>query len=126
MIGDGYWLILRWPSLAWCAAASTACDLLARTRLLALNGDIAKAEPKTLRYRLLHTAARIVRGQRRRYLRIPDTWPWATQGTRRHVEPAPTDTTAGHDPTTHTTKQDQHASPGQRTGPMITSANHRG
>ena len=55
---------------------SLACDLLAWLRLLALSGDLAKAEPKTLRYRLLHTAARIVRGQRRRRLRIPETWPW--------------------------------------------------
>ena len=40
---------------------------------------LAKAEPKTLRYRLLHTAARIVRGQRKRTIRIPETWPWAEQ-----------------------------------------------
>jgi Transposase DDE domain group 1 len=62
---------------AWCTAVSLACDLLAWLRLLALSGDLAKAEPKTLRYRLLHTAARIVRGQRRRHLKIPKTWPWA-------------------------------------------------
>ena len=37
----------------------------------------AQAEPKTLRYRLLHTAARIVRGQRKRKIKIPETWPWA-------------------------------------------------
>jgi Transposase DDE domain group 1 len=63
---------------AWCAAVSLACDLLAWLRLLALSGDLATAEPKTLRYRLLHTAGRIVRGQRRRRLKIPETWPWAT------------------------------------------------
>ena len=34
---------------AWCQAASIACDLLAWLRLLALDGDLAKAEPKTLR-----------------------------------------------------------------------------
>jgi hypothetical protein len=62
---------------AWCQAASIACDLLAWLRLLALDGDLAKAEPKTLRYKLLHTAGRIVKGQRRRYLRIPPSWPWA-------------------------------------------------
>ncbi len=54
-----------------------ACDLLAWLRLLALTGDLTTAEPKTLRYRLLHTAGRIVRGQRRRRLTIPETWPWA-------------------------------------------------
>ena len=40
--------------------------LLAWLQLLALDGDLAKAEPKTLRYRILHTAGRLTRGQRRR------------------------------------------------------------
>ncbi|MGH3629885.1 MAG: hypothetical protein ACRDRL_20905, partial [Sciscionella sp.] len=31
----------------WCVAASIACDLLAWLRLLALDGDLARAEPKT-------------------------------------------------------------------------------
>ena len=31
-----------------------------------------------MRYRLLHTAARIVRGQRKRKIKIPETWPWAS------------------------------------------------
>jgi len=35
--------------------------------------------PVTLRYRLLHLGARIIRGQRRRNLKIPTTWPWANQ-----------------------------------------------
>ena len=49
---------------AWCVAATIACDLLCWLRLLCLDGPLAEAEPKTLRYRLLHTAARLVRGQR--------------------------------------------------------------
>jgi hypothetical protein len=64
---------------AWCLAASIAADLLCWLRLLCLDGPLAKVEPKTLRYRLLHTAARIVRGQRKRKIRIPQTWPWARQ-----------------------------------------------
>ena len=64
---------------AWCVVAAIAADLLAWLRLLCLTGDLAIAEPKTLRYRLLHTAARIIRGQRRRKIRIPQTWPWATE-----------------------------------------------
>jgi hypothetical protein len=48
-------------------------------RGLCLDGALAKAEPKTVRYRLLHTAARIVRGQRKHKIRIPETWPWAPQ-----------------------------------------------
>jgi hypothetical protein len=63
---------------AWTLAASLACDLLAWLRLLALTGELARAEPKKLRYRLLHTAGRIVRGQRRRHLKISQSWPWAT------------------------------------------------
>jgi Transposase DDE domain group 1 len=51
--------------------------LLAWLQQLALDGDLARAEPKTLRYRVLHAAGRLVRGGRRRTLRIPATWPWA-------------------------------------------------
>jgi hypothetical protein len=43
---------------AWCTAVSLACDLLAWLQLLALTGDLAKAEPNTLRYRLLHPSGR--------------------------------------------------------------------
>nr|WP_233512330.1 transposase [Micromonospora deserti] len=45
----------------------------------ALDGDLARAEPKRLRYRILHTTTRLARGQRRRWLRIPSSWPWAGQ-----------------------------------------------
>jgi hypothetical protein len=62
---------------AWCQVVTLAVDLLAWTRHLTLTGDLAKAEPKTLRYKLLHTAARITRGQRHRWLNIPPHWPWA-------------------------------------------------
>jgi hypothetical protein len=62
---------------AWQAAALTAATLLAWLKLLALDGTLAKAEPKTLRYRILHAAARLTRGGRRRHLRIQATWPWA-------------------------------------------------
>lgn len=62
---------------AWCVAAAIAIDLLCWLRLLCLTGTLAHAEPKTLRYRLLHTAVRLVRGQRKRKIKIPETWPWA-------------------------------------------------
>lgn len=64
---------------AWVIAVAMACDLLAWLRLLLLSGDLAKAEPKTLRYQLLHTSARLIRGGRRRTIRIPETWPWAQE-----------------------------------------------
>jgi Transposase DDE domain group 1 len=63
---------------AWQAAALTAATLLAWLRLLALDGRLARAEPKTLRYRILHAAARLARGGRRRRLKIQASWPWAT------------------------------------------------
>src|SRR5664280_1513987 len=47
---------------AWCQAVAIGCDLLAWTRLLALDAHLATAEPATLRYRVLHVAARLVRG----------------------------------------------------------------
>ena len=50
--------------------------LLAWLKLLALDGDLATAEPRTLRYRVLHAAARMARGGRRRRLKIQATWPW--------------------------------------------------
>jgi Transposase DDE domain group 1 len=62
---------------AWLTAAMTAQILLAWLKLLALDGDLARAEPKTLRYRVLHAAARLVRGGRKRHLKIQATWPWA-------------------------------------------------
>ena len=46
---------------------------------MATYGDLAKAEPKTLRYRLLHVAARLTRGQRRCWLRVQRSWPWARE-----------------------------------------------
>jgi Transposase DDE domain group 1 len=116
---------------AWCIAVAMACDLLAWLRLLCLTGDLAKAEPKTLRYRLLHTAARIIRGQRRRKIRTPETGPGPPNCTppssphspgpnppddtsgpdrpeelARPLEPATTGTTAGPPATPRTTKQE--------------------
>jgi DDE family transposase len=62
---------------AWMSASLTAAALLAWLRLLALDGPLARAEPKTLRYRILHAAARLARSGRRRRLKIQATWPWA-------------------------------------------------
>ena len=71
----------------------TACILLAWLRLTALDDDLAKAGPKTLRYRLLHAAARLVRGGRRQTLKIASNWPWTddiiTAWQRIHAIPHP-------------------------------------
>jgi Transposase DDE domain group 1 len=64
---------------AWLDAAMIACILLSWLKFLALDGDLARAEPKTLRYRVLHAAARLTRGGRRRLLKIAATWPWAEE-----------------------------------------------
>jgi hypothetical protein len=44
--------------------------------LLVDEPELHRAEPKTLHYRLLHTAARITRGQRKVFLRLGQHWPW--------------------------------------------------
>jgi hypothetical protein len=60
----------------WLELSLAAIDLLAWTCILLLDGELATAEPKKLRYRLLHVAARLTRGGRRLRLRISATWPW--------------------------------------------------
>ncbi|MEU3282970.1 IS1380 family transposase [Streptomyces antibioticus] len=63
----------------WLELSLTAIDLLAWARVLLLDGELATAEPKKLRYRLLHVAARLTRGGRRLRLRISATWPWRNE-----------------------------------------------
>jgi hypothetical protein len=64
---------------AWLELALTAADLLAYTQTILLTSDpaLARAEWKTIRYRILHTAARITRSARRTILRLQTGWPWA-------------------------------------------------
>ena len=56
-----------------------AADLLAlaQSMLLTDQPELHRAEPKTLRYRLLHIAARFTRGQRKVFLRLAEHRPWA-------------------------------------------------
>jgi hypothetical protein len=44
---------------------------------LLLDGELAIAEPKRLRTRLLHAAGRLLVGAGRRSLLLPAAWPWA-------------------------------------------------
>jgi hypothetical protein len=62
---------------AWLQLALVAIDLITWTQHLLLDGELVKAEPKKLRYRLLHVAARITRSARRTCVRVAQTWPWA-------------------------------------------------
>jgi hypothetical protein len=64
---------------AWLELALTGIDPTSWMRMLLLEGEIAHAEPKKLRYRLLHVAARITRSARRTRLRIAEHWPWADE-----------------------------------------------
>ena len=64
---------------AWLTVALMAHDLLAWIRLVALDGDLVHAEPKRLRYCLLHAAGQITRSARRTRLRLTAGWPWAEQ-----------------------------------------------
>ena len=63
----------------WLELVLMACDLTCWTQTLLLDGDLRVAEPKTLRYRLLHVAARVVRHARRLIVRLQRTWPWAAE-----------------------------------------------
>jgi Transposase DDE domain group 1 len=61
---------------AWLELVMAANNLLCWLRTGCLDGELSRAEPKTLRYRLLHTAGRVVRRARRVILRLPRHWPW--------------------------------------------------
>lgn len=78
----------------WLETSLIAQDLLTWTKLICLTGELATAEPKRLRHRLLHTAGRIVRHGRRTRLRLQADWPWAkalaTAFRRLRALPAPT------------------------------------
>ena len=62
---------------AWLEVVLLGMDLVAFTKTLLLEAELATCEPKRLRYRLLHVAARIVSHARGITLRLPRGWPWA-------------------------------------------------
>jgi Transposase DDE domain group 1 len=62
---------------AWIATFMIACELLAWTKKLCLDGKLAKAEPKGLRHTLFHAAGLLVCSARRKSVRIASGWPWA-------------------------------------------------
>ncbi|MDQ6806099.1 MAG: IS1380 family transposase [Actinomycetota bacterium] len=63
----------------WLEIVMLAHDLLVWTQALVLDGDLAKAEPKRVRYRLLHVAGRLAFSGRRCKLHLQNTWPWAAE-----------------------------------------------
>ncbi len=64
---------------AWLQLNLIAHDLLAWCRTLTLDGDLATAEPKRLRYCLFHTAGQLATTGRRRFCRLSRDWPWTTE-----------------------------------------------
>ena len=72
---------------AWLQLVLVAHDLLAWTRLLVLDGDLAAAEPKRLRYCLFHTAGQIATTGRQRFCRL-SSYLALDPRTRRRVRPA--------------------------------------
>jgi hypothetical protein len=63
----------------WLEIVALAHDLIVWTQALILDGELAKAEPKRLRYRLLHVAGRLAFSGRRAKLHLQNTWPWVTE-----------------------------------------------
>ena len=61
----------------WVELICLAQDLIAFTQGLVLDGELAQAEPKRLRYALLHVAGRLTTSSRRTTLRLQHEWPWA-------------------------------------------------
>jgi hypothetical protein len=61
----------------WLLLVLMAQDLIAWTQLLCLDGDLARVEPKRLRYCLLHAAGAVARRARRVVVRVQRSWPWA-------------------------------------------------
>ena len=61
----------------WLETSLIAQDLLAWMKLICLTGELATAEPKRLRQRLLHIAAKIVHHGRRTRLKLDRDWPWS-------------------------------------------------
>jgi hypothetical protein len=63
----------------WLEIVALAHDLIVWTQALLLDGDLAKAEPKRLRYQLLHVAGRLAFHGRKAKLHLQNTWPWTNK-----------------------------------------------
>ena len=62
---------------AWLQLAALATSLTAWLRHLALDGELARASTKTLRFRVLSAPARLITHARQRVLKIPPGWTWS-------------------------------------------------
>jgi hypothetical protein len=62
---------------AWLQLSALACSVNAWLRHIALDGDLAHAEPKALRYRIFAAPGRYTTHARQKILNIPPGWTWA-------------------------------------------------
>lgn len=78
------------PNAAWVLVVALTSNLLMWTQRLALEGGLARAEPKALRWRILHAPARLVRKGGQWVVRVLDSWPWHDEllGAYRRLAPA--------------------------------------
>ena len=82
--------LLRFPfaslraNRVWLFVVALAADLVRWFQLLCLDGDLAKARPKALRWSFLHAPGRLVRRGRRLVIRVLDRWPTAEDIVRAH------------------------------------------
>jgi hypothetical protein len=63
----------------WLQIVLIAHDLIAWLGRLLLTGNLARCEPKRLRYRILHVAGRLSFHARTATLRLQASWPWANE-----------------------------------------------
>ena len=64
---------------AWVAASLIAGCLLAWTQLTCFEGELAKAEPKRFRYRVLHVAAQVAHHANQLVVHLDESWPWVSE-----------------------------------------------
>lgn len=64
---------------AWMTVSLVAGALLAWSKLTCFTGELKKAEPKTLRNRVLHVAGLVARRGRQLHLRLDESWPWTRE-----------------------------------------------
>ncbi len=73
--------LLRFPfsnleaNRTWLFVVAAAADLVRWFQLLCLDGALAAARPKTLRWSFFHAPGRLVRSARREIVRVLDGWP---------------------------------------------------
>jgi hypothetical protein len=115
---------------AWLATVCLAGDLARWFQLLCLTRRLARAEPKTLRWRLWHAPARLVHHARQEIVRILHGWPdaqailAADAPSPRSADPAPTRHTGAPRLRRAPTRAPPAHNPPHRTGEHHPTARH--